>query len=504
MSQIRKGAILSYISILLTNIIGLFITPFIVRSLGESEYGLYTLIGAFVGYLSIMDLGLNNTIVRYVSKYRAENDADGESKFLGSIMLVYFLISFLVMIIGIGLYFNLDNFFGDTLSIKEMEKARIMMIILIINLMVNLPGGAFTAICNAYEYFVFPRALRIIKYTIRSVLVVVILKYGAKSIGLVLLDTLMNISVIILTFIYVKRNLKTSFNFRQVEKNLFKEIFSYSIWIFLFAIISQIQWKGGQFIIGSTLNTTQVGIYAIGIVLGGYYGAFSGAISNLFLPRATQMIVQQSSSEDLTQMMIRIARFSLFSLIIIFIGFLFLGKEFIYLWVGESYKDAYYIAIIVMIGYTIPLLQTFANSLLEARKLFKFKALVYLTCLLLGTGLSFFFVRNYGIKIVINFIVGFWLLGQLIMNIFYNRKLKLNIFSFFINIQKGLWLVFLLMIIISYNISKISFFSGWINFILKSIIIFLVYLPLLYFIGMNSSEKEYIKNILKIRSHVSN
>ena len=97
MSQLKKGALLSYVTIILTNLIGLLLTPFIVRSLGNSEYGLYALIGAFIGYISVLDLGLNNTIVRYVSKYRAENDKEGEEVFLGTTMLIYAFISFIVI-----------------------------------------------------------------------------------------------------------------------------------------------------------------------------------------------------------------------------------------------------------------------------------------------------------------------------------------------------------------------------------------------------------------------
>src|SRR5690625_3872798 len=99
MSQLKKGALLSYANIFLTNVIGLILTPFIVKSLGDSEYGLSTLIGAFVAQISILNLGLNNTVIRYISKYRAEKDKKGEENFLSSIMLIYCGMSFLVLLV---------------------------------------------------------------------------------------------------------------------------------------------------------------------------------------------------------------------------------------------------------------------------------------------------------------------------------------------------------------------------------------------------------------------
>ena len=68
------------INILVTNVVGLLLTPFIIKSLGDSEYGLYTLVGSFIAYFSLMDLGLNNTVIRFVAKYRTQKDKKGEEK----------------------------------------------------------------------------------------------------------------------------------------------------------------------------------------------------------------------------------------------------------------------------------------------------------------------------------------------------------------------------------------------------------------------------------------
>src|SRR5690606_41053038 len=104
-NQLKGGAALSYITIFLTNIVGLVLTPFIIRSFGSAEDGLYTMIGALVGYMSVLDFGLNDTIVRYVAKYRAENDKEGEENFLAHSFIMYVCISIVVTILGLILYF---------------------------------------------------------------------------------------------------------------------------------------------------------------------------------------------------------------------------------------------------------------------------------------------------------------------------------------------------------------------------------------------------------------
>ena len=105
MSELKRGAILTYGTIILTNITGILLTPLIINKLGDAEYGLYTLIGALVGYISVLDFGLNNTIVRFVAKYRVKGDKIGEENFLAISMVIYAIISVIIIVVGLTLFF---------------------------------------------------------------------------------------------------------------------------------------------------------------------------------------------------------------------------------------------------------------------------------------------------------------------------------------------------------------------------------------------------------------
>lgn len=499
MSQLKKGALLSYANIFLTNIIGLILTPFIIRSLGDSEYGLYTLIGAFVGYLSVMDLGLNNTIIRYVSKYRAEKDIKGEQSFLGTTMLIYVFISIAIIVAGIILYYQLDNIFGTSLTLSELDKAKTMFVILIFNLSITLPGGAFTAICNAYEKFVFPRALTFIKYIIRSLLVYIILTQGADSIGLVLLDTIVNLFTIALTFYFSFFKLKARFKFNKFNKELVKEIFSYSIWIFIMAIVMELQWKSGQLILGVKTDTVTVAIYGVGIMLGGYYGAFANAINGLFLPRAMQMIVNNASGKKLTDEMIKIGRITLLVLLLILSGFFLFGKEFVHLWVGDNYKNSWRIALLIMLVSTNVLVQSFANSILRAKKLFKFRGITYIVLTSIGVFLGYNLIDIYGeFGMIIGISIG-WFSSQMILNVYFKKKIKLEIGRFY----KQLFIktiIFNLLLIIPFYFLNLNFETyNWTNLIIKISVFVTLYIALIYNFVMNKYEKDLIKNSLKIK-----
>src|SRR5690606_15911565 len=192
----------------------------------------------------------------------------------------------------------------------------------------------------------------IIRYIVRSVLVVVILLYGADSIGLIVLDTIMNLVVIGIDIYIVFKILKVKIKMHNFDKNLISIILGFSLWLFVFAIVHQLRWQFGQMIIGLYYSTSIVAIYAVGITLGNYYGAFSSAISSVFLPRAIQMTVNNSNKEQLTDAFIKISRTIVIVLLYIMGGFIIIGKSFVYFWVGSEYEMAYYYAVVIMIGLT--------------------------------------------------------------------------------------------------------------------------------------------------------
>ena len=70
--QRKSGAILSYVSIILATLVQLIYTPFLIRMLGQSEYGLYSLVYSIIGYLTVLDLGFGNAIIVYTAKYSSK------------------------------------------------------------------------------------------------------------------------------------------------------------------------------------------------------------------------------------------------------------------------------------------------------------------------------------------------------------------------------------------------------------------------------------------------
>jgi O-antigen/teichoic acid export membrane protein len=492
MSQLKKGALLSYINIGITNITGLILTPYIIRSLGDSEYGLYILVGSMIAYISLLDLGLNNTIIRYVSKYRAEKDKIGEENFLATTMLIYAFISIITVAIGISLYFNLDSFFKDSLTTEEMVKAKKMFLVLIFNLAITLPGGSFTATCNAYEHFVFPRVLLIIKYLSRAALIFTLLLYFPYALTLVWIDTILNLIIIGISAFYVFKTLKVRFKLHQWNTKLVKDIFSYSVWIFLAAIVMRLQWNAGQLVLGISEDTVAVAIFGVGVLLGGYYGAFAGAINTLLLPKATSMSVYQNKAIHYNSIVQKVGRLNGFVLFLILAGFFTYGKDFIILWVGDTYLYSWEIALLIMIAMTLHLLQAFGNSILQAKKKNRFKSLIGLVTVSIAVISAIFLVPLYHFRGVIYPLFIALILNSFFMSWYYYKIFGFDLVDFLKNVVIKPVLVVIPIGILFFFIKNYWQVQNWLDLSIQVFLFVAVYSILIFFFVMNTKERKMI------------
>ena len=129
MNQIKAGAVLNYVIIGLNALVGLLYTPFMLRCLGQNEYGLYSLVASIIAYLTLLDFGFGPAVVRYTAKYRAERKTKEQYSLFGLFFTLYSIIGVIAFVIGLLLYFNIDWLFDKTMSQSDLSQALTSVII---------------------------------------------------------------------------------------------------------------------------------------------------------------------------------------------------------------------------------------------------------------------------------------------------------------------------------------------------------------------------------------
>ena len=287
-NQLKAGAVLNYVVIGLNSLVGLLYTPYMLRMMGQSEYGLYSLVASVIAYLTIMDFGFGNAIIRYTAKFRAEGRQQEQYAMFGMFLILYSVIGILAFGAGLGLYFNVEALFGDTMTVVEVERAKVLMIILIFNLAVTFPLSIFGAVVTAYEDFIFQKVVQIVRILLNTVVMICLLKMGYRAVAMVVVQTLFNLVTLLLNYYYCRRKIGIRIVFGRFRWGFLREVTVYSFWIFLNAIMDRIYWGTGQFVLGATVGTAAVAVFAVAIYLKDMYYSFSTSISGVFLPKVTQ------------------------------------------------------------------------------------------------------------------------------------------------------------------------------------------------------------------------
>lgn len=494
--QRKLGIILSYVSIIATTLVQLVYTPFLIRMLGQSEYGLYSLIYSIIGYLTILDLGFGNAIVVYTSKYRAQKKYNEEKKLHGMFFLIFCIIGAVAGLIGIILFFNVDNLFGATMTTTELSKAKIMMIILTINIILTFIFNIYTSILNAYEKFVYQKVISLLNTILRPLIMIPLLFLGFKSITMVLVITVLNLIIMLSNYLYCRKKLNIIIKYQGFDKTIFKTILGYSIWIFLTIIVDKVNWSLDQFILGTVSGTIAVSIYSVATNFNTLFLNISTALSGVFLPKMSKMISENCTADNLTDEMIKVGRIQFYIMFLVTTGFIMFGKQFIIWWAGKDFKESYYVTLCLICPAFFSLIQNLGLSIMQAMNKYKFKAISTSIGAIFNAIISYFLAIKYGpVGAAFGTTIVLIVCNTILINVYYYKKLKIDVIKFWKNILIMV-IKFMIPLLVTISLIYIIKIDSIVKFAMLIATYVMMYSLVAYKFVLNNYEKSLINSIL--------
>lgn len=439
--QIKVGSVLSYVQMALNVVVGLLYTPLMIRLLGQSEYGLYNTVASTISMLSILNLGFSSGYIKYFSKYKVQNDQDAIYRLNGLFLVIFTMIGMIAFACGIYLSNHLDIVFDTGLTQAEMMKARTLMMLLTVNLAVSFPMSVFSNIITAHEQFIYLKLLGMLKTIATPLLTIPLLLLGKGSIAVVVVTLVTAFAVDAVNIIYVLCVLHDRFVFRNIERSIFMELFSYTSFIALNIIVDQINWNIDKFLLGRYRGTVAVAVYSVGATLQTYYQMFSTALAGIFTPSIHRIVSSEKNVQcrntKITNLFIRIGRIQYIILGAVCLEMIFFGREFIRYWAGEGYEESYTVALLLIIPVTIPLIQNLGIEIQRSLNKHRFRSLVYAAMAILNLLLSIPLCKLYGaIGSAVGTAISFVLANGIVMNIYYQRECGIDVILFWRNILR--------------------------------------------------------------------
>ena len=497
-NQLKAGVVLSYISTAISIVIQLVYMPVMIRLLGKSEYGLYSLVSSVVSYLSLFSLGFTGAYLRFFARFYKNREKLASLN--GMFLTLFSILASVATICGIVLSFFPEQIFGSKLLGSELSKARILMLILVINIAINLISGIFDSIIGAYEQFVFQRIVGIASAIVNPFICLPLLLMGYGSVMLVVVATGVTIVRFIVNVWFCIYKIQIPVSFHGFQWSLLKEITVFSSFLLLNMIIDQINWNVDKLILGHTNGTEEIAVYGVASQFNSLFMVFSTTISSVFSPRVNLIAAQKVNNyqTEFTKLMARIGRIQWFILGLLTGGFIVFGKYFIvHIFAGEGYEEAYIVALFLVIPILIPLIQNVGIEMQRAINKHQFRSIIYMIIAISNVVISIPLADKWGavgaaMGTAFSLLIG----NGLIMNIFYHKVLHINMKYFWKEILKT-WKGFLIPTILALLITRCVAFDNMRIFLINAVIFTVVYCVSILIFSCNVEEKKLIFSMIK-------
>lgn len=498
MSQKKYGVILSYGGILVSVLTNLLYVPVMLRLLGQSEYGVYSLSSSVIGYLSLLYAGMTSTYLRYYSKYRKEQD-EGALARLNALFLVLFSVLGLCALLG-GLFLSshLQWVLGGGLTEAEFALAQILFVIMSFNMALLMPKTVLASMVMAQERFIFIKGLDIVRSIAVPCITLPLLYLGFGSVGIAMVVLFATLVDLLCNLYYCLVRLRNRFSFRRIPFSLLPDMATFSFFLFLQGIMDQLNWQLGKLILANFADSAAIAVYSVGLQIDLLFITFSTAFSGVVMPQI-YALVQAADRAGLSALWLRTGRMQFYVVFFIWLGFLLYGEAFIRLWAGAGYEDAYIVALLLMTPIVIHLSQQTGQEMLRACNRHGGYVIAHLAFAIVGFLICIPLTKSYGVLgVAAGTAITSFLVTMGFDNWYFAKAGNLDVPAFFrglVRLLPSAALCTLMGIALRLCVP----IHSWGGFLLAACLFVLFYGILMYFFGMNSYEKGMLRGFLKRR-----
>ena len=427
----KKGAILAYIQVVLSVAVSVIYVPVLLRYLGQSEYGLYQIVGSFFSYISVFESCMSTGVLRNYCNALGSQDKEAADVTLSMAKVIYRVMAALMVVAGVIVLFAFRSFYASSFTASELKESSAILLLLFANMMVTLLGSVYLTILTGHEKFTFLKVLAIIIQVAQPFFVILCVRKIPYAITVSTVIVVFNVLTVLMRYLYVTRKLKIRIVKKKRNRKVIGEIVGLSATILLGCIADQIFWKTDQVILGKLFSTTVVAVYSVGAQIYMMYMQFGTQIASVFYPKVSILYQEENGLQKVSDLFIRVGRATFFVILLVLSGFIIFGREFLLVWVGEGYEAAYWVAIIVMLPFSVDLAQNLGLCILQVKGQYGFRAKIYLLSALLNIITTVLFARRIGITgAALSTGISMFLTSGLIMNWFFQKRVGLNMIKF--------------------------------------------------------------------------
>ncbi len=421
--QIYKNVFYSWAYFALSILISFFLMPFLVGHLGDSSYGVWTLILSLTGYMGIFDLGIRTSVVKHLAEVYAKNDRDEFNRLASTSFFMYCAIGIVVVIIAciISTFFN--TFFK--ISPSQLTDAKLVILIVGVDLAISFPSAVFGGILWGLQRHDIVSSIEAFALICKTTLIVLFIQLGHGIVALACISLCIKLIAQMVRFFFARylipslRIHATLFKFQTLKK-----IVKYSFLVFLLTLAGQIIFSTDNIVIGLFISTSSITYYAIALRLIDYTRQSLRVMTSVLMPTASSLSAN-NDLEKIQKILLRGTKYSLLLILPIGTFFVLFGQNLITLWMGSKYQSSTIILIILIIPYLISVSENVAGVILQGIGKLHFLTILTFSEALLNLILSIILIKPLGlVGVAVGTAIPFTISRGIIMPIYICRLLR--------------------------------------------------------------------------------
>lgn len=497
MKRRSKGIVISYINTAVNLICGLFLSSFLIRSLGDTEYGIYQTISSFASYLVLLEFGTGTVMTRNVSICIGKNQGKDEiDKNTSTIWMITNFLSVIIVLVSVVLYFSIGGIYSNILTVGQIEYAKKIFIFVVIYLVVSfyiqMLGGVFLA----YEHYTYSSMVNIIKNVVRMGILVVSIINLRYSIIVAITDMALSICIVLVSLIYCKKRFKLSLDIRKFDKEVLKSALPFCVAICMQAIVNQANSNVDKFVIGIMVSPEAVSLYSIALYVYTMFSSITTTPISIYAPQIARNISGGISRDELTKGLVTPCRLTAFIGGTVFFGFIAAGRQFVSIVYGSEYLSAWIIAVLIMAPVFINMTNGVLINVLDVLNKRIVRSVVLIFTTVANIIMTVFFIGIWGIFGAATATAVCTIIGEVVvMNVYYRKKLNIKVLYLFGSAYKG---VLIYQVIGAAVALLVGHFIGneYISFVVCGVIFASVFSAGYLMFGASKEERIKIKKFL--------
>ena len=486
------GSGLRLVSLFVTVTIGLVLQPYVIHTLGDELFGIWVLATSFVAMFSLLDIGLNSAVSRYVATTIGKKDYAGLNRYLNTGYYLFSGVSCVALFIaGVAALYLFQN--------QEMPHASAVAVVIIImgaQFAILLPLQAISGLLIGSLRYDIITTIDITFKIISSTAIFLTLFFGGEIIALAIASFCCAVVSRAVTNWFAHRQVpQAEIALQHFDKKTIKELFSYSIYAFIIMVSDMIRTKIPSFVIAGFVGFAAVTHYYVAEKLLAYGVMVNAALLGVLMP----VFAQQQAKGDF-QAIRKTLRFSvkLAGTATLFFGFGMIawGHPFIERWMGKEYLIAYPWLTILVASSLVSSFNMPAVGMLFGLAKHSYHAIVVVVEAVLFLILGLILVQYYGIlgvviaKAIANVITKWILLPCLVCS-----AVEESLFSYYWNILRTT-LTCAVALILPAIATWYLVAPNYPALLLTGAISAILYLPVIFVI-FTKAEREYVWNALR-------